>query len=236
MVVARLKACVFGGGNMGILCFGGLGIFSDRFSQNIPNLVVSLVILVVGWLVAVVVEILISRGLVALGFNALCEKIKFTEILKKGNIKYTPSKLASVLIYWIIVIGVILLSADALGITVVRSLLDKILAYIPNVIASILILIFGSLLSSFVGNIVETASGNTNIPHPHLLGRIVKVVIVIFAITMAIEQLGIATSIVTSTFQIVLGAIGLAFALAFGIGCKDIAKDTIEKILKEFKE
>lgn len=221
---------------MGIVCFESLGIFSGKFSQNIPNLVVSLVILVVGWLVAVVVEILISRGLGALGFNALCEKIKVTEILKKGNIKYTPAKLVSVLIYWIIVIGVILLSADALGITAVRNLLDKILAYIPNVIASILILIFGSLLSSFVGNIVETAAGNTNIPHSHLLGRIVKVVIVIFAITMAIEQLGIATAIVTSTFQIVLGAIGLAFALSFGIGCKDIAKDIIEKILKEFKE
>ena len=222
---------------MGIMLFlGNFSVVTDKIAQNVPNLVASLVVLVVGWLVAVVVEILISRGLEALSFDVLCDKVKITEVLKKGNINYKPSRLVAVLIYWLIVIGIILLSLNMLGITAVSGLLDKILAYIPSVIAAILILVLGSLLATFIGNIVETAAGNTNIPHSHLLGKLVKIIIVIFTITMAIEQLGIATAIVTSAFQIVLGAIGLAIALAFGLGCKDIAKDIIEKTINGFKE
>jgi hypothetical protein len=88
-------------------------------------------------------------------------------------------------------------------------------------------------LASFVSGIVRTAAGNANLPKPQVFAGVSRWAIIIFAVTIALEQLGIAPLLVTGTFNIILGGIVLALALAFGLGGKDVAAKYLEGLKKK---
>ena len=124
---------------------------------------------------------------------------------------------------------------NALGMTVVASLLDKVILYIPNVIAAIFIISLGIFFASIIGSIVMTASMNAGIKQAKLLREVTQTIIVIFAAIMSMDQLNIATSILNITVTILLGAIGLAFAIAVGLGSKDVAGKAVQELVDKLK-
>lgn len=195
-------------------------------------IIVALLVLILGWLIALVIKILISKLLDTFQFNKLCDRLKITEFLDKGDVAYTPSKLVSVIFYWIILIIVFFISAHMLGLGRLDVLLTRLLDYIPNVIVAILIIIIGTLISVFIGNIVRTIASNANVPEAEFLGKATKVLIIIFVIFMALEQLQIALDIVKFSFKILFGGIVFGLSLAFAIGCNDIVKDFVQQILQ----
>ena len=129
---------------------------------------------------------------------------------------------------------VFMTALNALGMTVAASLLDKVILYIPNVIAAIFILSLGIFFSSMVGTIVRTASSNAGISQAKFLGQLTQTVIMIFASVITLEQLNIASSILNLAINIILASIGLALAIAVGLGSKDIAgklmQDLVDKV------
>ena len=155
--------------------------------------------------------------------------------MKKGGIKNTLSELLGGLVYWIIMLLVFMAAMNALGMTVVAGLLDKVILYIPNVIAAIFIISLGIFFASMIGSIVMTASANAGIKQAKLLNQVTRTVIVIFAVIMTLEQLNIATSILSTTITILLGAIGLASAIAIGLGSKDIAGKLMHDLVENLK-
>jgi len=205
-----------------------------RAAIFLPTLVGILIILVVGWIIAAALKGVVIKLLKMIQFDAASEKSGLSDVLRRGGVKQTLSELIGGLIYWLIVLLVVMAALNALGMTVVASLLDKVILYIPNVIASIFILALGIFLSSVLNTIVRTASTNAGLPQAKFLGQLTQTVIVVFAIIMALEQLNIATAILTTSINIVLGCIGLAVAIAVGLGSKDIAgrimQDLVDKI------
>ncbi|UCF78587.1 MAG: hypothetical protein JSW03_11010 [Candidatus Eiseniibacteriota bacterium] len=198
----------------------------------IPTLVGALIILIVGWIVAKIIKGLVSRGLKLLQFDKLVEKAGIPDILTKGGVKLTARELLSALAYWLVMIMVLIMVVNALGLTVSSQLLEGLLAYVPNVIAAVFVLVLGMFLANFVSGIVRTAASNANLPKPELLGGITHWAIVIFTITISLRELGIAPLLVTSTFNIFFGAVCLALALAFGLG----GKETAARYLEELRE
>jgi len=168
-------------------------------------------------------------------FDAASEKSGLADVLRKGGIKNTLSELIGGLIYWIIMLLVFMTALNALGMTVVASLLDKVILYIPNVIVAIFILSLGIFFASIVGSIVMTSSMNAGIKQAKLLSQLTQTVIVIFAIVMTLEQLNIAVSIINTTVSVLLGSAGLAFALAVGLGSKDIAGKLMQELVDKLK-
>jgi len=130
---------------------------------------------------------------------------------------------------------VFMTSLNALGMTVAASLLDKVIMYIPNVIAAMFILTLGIFFSSMIGTVVRTASSNAGITQAKFLGQLTQVVIMIFAIMITLEQLNIASSVLNLAINIVLASIGLAFALAVGLGSKDIAGKLVGDLVNKVK-
>ena len=202
----------------------------------IPRLIVVLMILIVGWLIAKLIETVIVRVLKLIRLDTLSEKSGASNVLAKGGIKYTLSELLGVLVYWVIILIVIITTLNSLQWTVAAELLNKIVAYIPNVIAAIFILVIGMFVSTMLAGIVRTAAGNAGIKQARLLGQITQVVVIGFAIVVSLEQLNIGRIIIASAVQIILAAIGLGMAIAFGLGCKEIAgkymADTLNKLKK----
>lgn len=206
-----------------------------RAATFLPTLVGILIILVVGWIIAAALKSVVIKLLKMIQFDAASEKSGLSDVLRRGGVKQTLSELIGGLTYWLIMLLVVMAALNALGMTVVASLLDKVILYIPNVIASIFILALGIFLSSVLNTIVRTTSTNAGLPQAKFLGQLTQTVIVIFAIIMSLEQLNIATTILTTSINIVLGCIGLAIAIAVGLGSKDIAGKIMQDLVDKIK-
>jgi small-conductance mechanosensitive channel len=199
----------------------------------LPILLGALLILIVGWLVAKIVRWIVDGVLKAARFDALADKAGVSEVLRKGDIRPTAREVVSSLVYWLIIIMVLVMAANALGLPKASDILASLFAYIPKVIAALLVLVVAMFLANFVSGIVQIAAGNAKLPKPQLLAGISRWAIVVFAVTIALAQLGIAPLLVSATFNIILGGIVLALALAFGLGGKDAAAKYLEELTQK---
>jgi len=203
----------------------------------LPILLGALAILIVGWIIAKAIRRTIDWLLKVVRFDTLADKAGVSEILRKGDLKISAREVVSGIVYWLIIIMVLVMAVDALGLPKASDVLASLFAYVPNVIAALLVLVVAMFLASFVSGIVRTAAGNANLPKPEIFASISRWAIIIFAATVSLEQLGIASLLVTTTFNIILGGICLALALAFGLGGKDVAAKYLEELKKRhFKE
>ena len=203
-----------------------------RIMAYLPVLLGALVILIVGWIVAKAIKRIVDWLLKLIRFDTLADKAGISEVLRKGDLKISAGEVISSLVYWLIVIMVLVMTVDALGLPKASDVLASLFAYVPKVIAALLVLVVAMFLASFVSGIVRTAAGNANLPKPEIFAGVSRWAIIIFAVTISLEQLGIASLLVTATFNIILGGVCLALAIAFGLG----GKDTVAKYLEELKK
>lgn len=202
----------------------------------LPTLVGALVILAVGWIVAKTLRQLVSRALKATHFDKLADKAGISNILSKGGLKTSANEVLSSLVYWLVIIMVLVMVVNALGLPQASKVLESLFAYIPNVIAAVFVLVVGMFLANFVSGIVRTAAGNAYLPKPEVFAAVSRWAIIIFAGTISLRELGIGTLLVTTTFNIILGGVCLALALAFGLGGRDVAARYLEQWRKTREE
>jgi small-conductance mechanosensitive channel len=195
----------------------------DAFFAFIPQLVGAIVILVVGYIVAKILQAVVSRVLKAVGFDGWMERGGIKQFFDRAQTRETPATVLGKLVFWFVFIITITMAADAMGIQQVSQVLAQLIAYIPSIIAAILILILAALLANFLSGIVRGATDND------ILANIARYAIIVYAVFAALTELGIAVELTAPTFLIVLGAVALAAAIAFGWGGRDVAKDIIER-------
>lgn len=200
------------------------------------NLLVVVLILIVGWLVAKLVKLAIAKVGKMIKLDELSGRIELDDLLAKGGVSYSLSELIGVVFYWIVLLITFVIAFNAVGLTVVADLLQKITLFVPNIIVAILVLIVGMFVASIMRNVVKTTATNAGISHANLLSKITEVVIMIFAVAMALEQVQIGARIVELAVSIVLASFGLGFALAFGLGCKDIVGKAVAGFLEKVKK
>ena len=200
------------------------------FLSYIPQLVGAIVILIVGYIVAKILEAVVGRVLQSIGFDRWMERGGIKQFFDRAETRQTPHSILGKLVFWFVFIIAITMAADALGIPQVSAVLAQLIAYIPSIIAAILILILAALLANFLSSIVRGATGSD------LLASIARYAIIVYAVFAAITQLGIAVELTAPTFLIVLGAVALAAAIAFGIGGREVAQDIIEKAYNRRQE
>src|ERR671919_17308 len=174
----------------------------SAFLSYIPQLIGAIIILIVGYIVAKILQAVVSRVLKAVGFDGWMERGGIKQFFERAQTRETPATVLGKLVFWFVFIITITMSADALGIQQVSQVLAQLIAYIPSIIAAILILI---------------------------LAAIARYAIIVYAVFAALTELGIAVQLTAPTFLIVLGAVALAAAIAFGWGGRDVAKDIIER-------
>ena len=203
-----------------------------RIMAYLPVLLGALVIFVIGWLVAKALKRIVEWLLDTLHFETLAEKSGVSGAMRKGDLKMTVSQIVSGLVYWLIMIMVLVIVVNALGMPKASDILERLFAYIPRVIAAVFVLVVAMFLATFVSGIVRTTAANAKLPHPGLLAGICQWAIIVFAVTISLAQLGIAPFFITTTFNILLGGIVLALAMAFGLGGKDAAA----RYLNELKQ
>jgi len=202
----------------------------SAFFAFIPQLIGAILILIVGYIVAKILQAVVTRVLGALGFDGWMERGGIKQFFDRADTRQTPTSVLGKLVFWFIFIIAIVMATDALGIRQVSAVLSQLIAYIPNVIAAVLILILAALLANFVAGLVRGATG------VDILATIARVAIIVYAVFAALTQLGIAVQLTAPTFLIVLGAVALAAAIAFGFGAQGVARDIVEKAYERRNE
>jgi hypothetical protein len=207
--------------------------FWTQLAGFVPQLLAALVLLFLGWLFANLVRTGVMKLLDMLKFDSLAEKTGIEAFLKQGNLDISLSRLLGKLTYWIIIFVVIVTVANSLGLHMVAELFNKIVLYIPNVIVAILVLVFGVLVARFINRMVFAYLNNIGVQGALTISTLSEYGVIIFVVFVALEQLAIGTNLLTAAFQIGFGAIGLAFALAFGLGGREWAAGVIKKLTEK---
>jgi hypothetical protein len=203
-----------------------------QFWEYIPALFGAAVVLLAGYLLAKLVQKAAARGL---------RRVHLNDVLKKGGVvplervgaHLNPTLAIANLLFWIVMFSALLLAANALGFDSLASLFSELVSYIPSVVAAIVIVVVGIVLGDFVGGLI--AASTSALHGGPTLARVGKGGVVLLAIFMALQELGVATEIVTTAFAIIFGAIALALSLSFGLGNRELAGEITRHWYERYK-
>src|SRR6476619_853677 len=206
----------------------------EQLYRYVPALFGAMVILFAGYLLARLFEKATERVLRRIHFNHLLERGGVMDAMERAGSHINPTRIASNLVFWFVMFAVMLVAANALGLQSLANVFSELVSYIPSVIASIVIMIVGIVLGSFVGGLIMASAGGLH--GGPTLARVGKGGVIMLAIFMALQELGVATEIVTTAFAILFGAIALALSLAFGLGNRELAGEVTRNWYRRYKE
>jgi small-conductance mechanosensitive channel len=207
----------------------------SQIGQFLVSVLLVIIVLLVGWLIAKLIKAVVIKGLRAVKLDTISDRIELDNLLAKGGISYSLSELIGVICYWLTMLITFMVAINAVGLSIAAELLNKIVLYIPNIIAAIFILILGMFVATLLRNIVQTTANNAGLAYAKILSKIVEVAVMIFAIAIALEQLNIGASVIQMIVTVVLGALGLGLALAFGLGCKDLVGRSVTDFVDKLR-
>ena len=207
----------------------------SQIGKFLTDALLVIVILIIGWIISRVIKAVVIKGLRTVKLDDLSDSIGLDSLLEKGGITYSTSELIGVICYWLSILVSFMVAINAVGLYIAADLLNKVVLYVPNVIAAIFILILGMFVATILRNIVLTAANNAGLSQTKILSKVVETIVIAFSIFVALEQLHIGIRITELTLSIMLGAVGLGLALAFGLGCRDIAGKFVGELIEKMK-
>lgn len=200
----------------------------NGFLSAIPLIVGALVILAIGWILSSVIARLVREVLARAGADRMFAE-HGGDVYGAQSKKIKPSVVASEIVKWIIRFVFLVAAANVLGMPQVSTLLNQVLLWIPNLLVAAVILLVAPLIGRFLRGVIEVGAGNMGFTNAPLLGRIAEMAVIAFAVLIAIDQIGIAADLLNILFMGVVGALALAFGLAFGLGGREVAGQITQK-------
>ncbi len=193
----------------------------------LPMLVNGLIILILGYLICVIIRWIVSFILRHVGFDQLVDRAGITAAMGRLGVRTPLSTIIAQLIFFFLLLSFVTAAMSLIGFAAVADLLQSVLRFIPKAISAAIIVIFGSMLASFLGATVTTLASNVNIAYDRALGKIIEYAIVAFVIVLAISTLGVDTTILTAVLTLIVASAGIAIALTFAFGARESARNVI---------
>lgn len=217
--------------------FNILQSLQSGFTQLVnylPQLIGALLVLLIGYIIAKIVDTAITKGLQKANVDRRLTSGGGGRYVERFAPQGSPSKLVGLVVFWVIMIFVITSAVGTLNIPAVTGFTNQVLAYLPNVIAALLIFVVAAAVAGLVGAIAHRTMGDT--PTGKIVRAAVPALVMVIAVFMILTQLGIAPAIVTTTYIALIGALALAAALAFGLGGRDAAAQLINSGYQKAQE
>ena len=194
---------------------------SDMLAQvllAIPKIFMAIVILFVAYMVARIIADLVTRLLTGAGFDNLVSRLSLGEISDKPVVG--PSRIVGYLVLFVIMLFATLAVVDLLGWAAMVAILTAFIAFLARLAVAFVVIVIGIYLANFASKLILA----TGLKQKQVLALLARLAIVVFAVAMALDQMGIANDVVNLTFGLILAGVALAVALAFGLGGTDVAK------------
>ncbi len=209
---------------------GAMSALWQKIAAFIPNLIGALVVVVVGFVVARLLDALLSKLLAKLGLDRLMQGTGLNKMMARVGIKVPVSTLIGRIIYWFVLLVFLVSALESLGLERISATLDTLALYVPKVFAAALVLVAGILLAQLLNSVVSGAAEGVGIDYAGALGRLSQGLVIIISVSVAIGQLEIKAELLNYVIAIILLSIGIAVALAIGFGCRGIAAQIIAGI------
>jgi hypothetical protein len=222
--------------NMGEMVLQAIRQASTNFLRSaaelVPRAVVTLSIVLVGWLIATVLRRLTRLVLVRMGFPRLCERQGVAEVLRTAELPPAESIVASI-VFWVVWIGFLLSGIDVLGFAALRGLVAEFALLVPRLIVGLTIVVFGVVLANVAWRATVLGAVNAKLPSPRVLAGTVRALVLILTAAMALDHVAVARTVVLTAFAIAFGAVMLGLAIAFGVGGGGVARRILERWFPE---
>jgi len=205
------------------------------FLNFIPDLIGAIIVFVIGWFISVGVGKLIAKILVKLKFNKVFEKTGWKEALEKAELKVDAAGFIGAIVKWVLVIVFLLAAVEILGLVQFADFLKSVLAYLPNVLIAALIFVVTVIVVDIVEKLVRASVERIKVGYGHLVSIIIKWSIWVFAVLAILHQLKIAQPFMEDLFRGIVAMIVIVVGLAFGLGGKEVAAETLAGLRKKIK-
>src|SRR5438046_6572665 len=200
----------------------GLAAGLATLISAIPSILGALLILLLGWIITGALAGALARGLRAVRVNTAADRAGVTGVLQRAKVRSDAAGVIAGVVKWYLRLIVILMAADAVKLTAVSTIVNQVLAFIPNLLVAVLILAAFSWLASLARNLV-TAALQPTMANAKTIGVLAFGATFGFGVIAAATQIGVATTLIDILFVGIVGALALAFGLAFGLGGRDEA-------------
>ncbi len=204
-------------------------------AEFLPRFLVMLIIIVIGSLVAFVLKYILRALLGLTKLDRVSDEAGASRVLRMAHLP-SMTELLSRSIFWVTWIGFILVGFSVLGVAGLQEQISRLLRFLPEVFVAILILFLGAVIANFLSRTALLAAVNAGHPSAKILSWSIRFAIWILAISMTLEELGLARQTVISAFSIIFGASMLGLAIAFGLGGQDLARKFLERYLGDTKK
>lgn len=209
--------------DLGTAVITGFAAAIAAFMSALPSVLGAVLLLVIGWIVAGFVGGLLAKFLRTIRVDELAERSGIAGFLRRARVNADAAGVIGGLVKWYVRLVFLLLAANAVGLTAVSGIVNQVLAFIPNLLVAILILGVFSWLATTAKNLVIGAVESAGMPNATALGTLTFVAVLAFGIIAAANQIGVAATLINTLFIGVVGALALAFGLAFGLGGREEA-------------
>jgi hypothetical protein len=199
------------------------------FMSAIPKIIGFLVILVVGWFIASLIAKGVAMLLRSVRFNELSQHAGISDFVQSAGVKTDSSGFLANIVKWFVRLVALVVAFDALGQPAVSQVLRDFLLWLPNLVVALVVVVIGGLAARALANVVRGATAKAQLGNPDLLARIASIAVWGFTAVVAVNQLGIAESLVNTLFMALVGAVALAVGLAFGLGGRDEAAQLLQQ-------
>src|SRR5918992_121515 len=206
-----------------------LRMFLVQVGDFLPRLALALVVILLGWFLAKAARFAIVRGLRAVNFHVVTQRAGLDGFLKDGGIQVDTTEILGLMVYWLVILGALVIGFNSLGLIYVTDLLGRVVLFVPKVMVALLVLAFGAYFARFIGNAITAYCRNVHMQDADLLGRLAQYAIITFVVLIALDQVNIGGHIVRPSFLIILAGLVFALALAFGLGGKEWAAELLER-------
>ncbi len=206
-----------------------------QFLAFVPSLIGALIIFVVGWLVAMLLDRVVERIVHHAKLDSLLGKLNVHEFLQRANIQLNSGHFLGKVVFWLVFLSFVLAASDVLGFTALSAFISDVIFYIPNVVVAFLIMVAALIVARFLRTLIMASVLGARLHSARFLGSLAWWAVVIFGLLTAVSQLGVAVSIVNSIVIGVILMLALAGGLAFGLGGKDEAGRLLAKLREEWE-
>lgn len=198
--------------------------FQNTMSQvgnALPGLIGAIIVLIVGWILAGAAARVVTAAIRTAGADRL--------FLQHGGMdQLVPSKATGEIVKWLVRLAALLIAASLVGLAQVGILVNAIVLWLPNLIVAAIILLVAPVLGKFLRSVIEVGAGQAGFSNARVLGRVTEMAVMVFAVIIAINQVGIAAELIQTLFTGVVAAFAIAFGLAFGMGGRGVAEKVTE--------
>jgi Mechanosensitive ion channel, conserved TM helix len=194
---------------------------------SLSSLIGMLALIVLGLILGWIAKEIVYRLLRALRFDRLCDRIGVGQVVERTGLARSSSYLAGQIIEGMIILTALLAGLNALGTPLTRNLVDRFFLYLPHLLAAVVVLIVGALVSRFLSRSALIAAVNAQMPSARLLAGLTRFFVIALTVVAALDELGISRTTIIVTFAILFGGVVTAAAIALGLGARDIARDLL---------